>query len=1075
MYSDNVPLRAEDITCSPPGSPSSAATHALFEDLRTARRGRSGPLTTIGKTLGRGELVGRYVILDTLGRGGMGVVYLAYDPELDRKVALKLLLPGRETLNDAARARLLREAKALARLAHPNVVAIHDVGAHEEQMWIAMELVNGRTLERWASERPRPWPEILQVLLHVASGVAAAHAVGLAHRDLKPDNVMIGDDGRVRVMDFGLAHLDSGLNPDTGLEPSCRGLVALEHRHAQVVTDLYTRVGTPAYMSPEQWRGHEAGASADQFGWCVVAWELLYGERPFAATNMSDLAAQVLEGRRRPPPRGRRIPGWLRRILERGLAPEPTQRWPSMTALLGEIGRSRVRARLRSAAIGVAGVAAIAGCVALGQRLDLAQRASRCEAEAAAITDVWRPERAQELRATFAATGVGYAQDTADRLIPWLDRQAADWRVASEVACRSGDAGLGGEWNADTRERARWCLDDQRLALESLVAEFERADVEVVKKAIPAVKHLSKAGRCVAPEVLQYLPAPPPELTATLQQVRTDLSRAYSLELAGKYAQGLAIATSARERAEHEVGWAPLVIAARLREGRLLGSTDALPASEEALTAAYFEAARLGAWDLATDAATQLIWTVGVELGRHAEGLTWFRHAEAMSSHGGEADELRAADRMHLLAHTRQAMGDYAEAKTLHEQALAIRERLLGPEHPDIVKSLSGLGNVAYRTGDYASAQAFYERALELNDRSLGPGHPTAATQLTRLGHVAMSRGDYKQALALHERALAIEEEVLGPDHSQIASSMQSLGGVHFYLGNYEEARRLYAQALALEERALGPEHPKIAANLYNLSNALQALSKYPEAISLLTRSLAISEKSVGPEHHDIAMSLSSMAEAKRALGAHSEARELLHRARKITEKTLGPTHIEMAAILTNLGASHADTREYAAARRYYDDALKIAEKAVGPDHSTVAQILENLGNTELGLARYAEARAFYERARGINSAALGPDHVTVADNLTGIARAYLGMGDANASREHAERALAIYAPHHEQPHGAALANLTLAEALVAAREDLSLALAAATRARDIFREHERTADVDAVERWITKSTARRR
>src|SRR5688572_26513944 len=154
--------------------------------------------------LTRGTVVGRYVLLDKLGAGGMGIVYAAYDPELDRKIAVKLLLPSRST--EAGRARLLREAQALAKLTHPNVVAVYDVGTHDDQVWIAMEFVPGQTLGAWVKERLRRWPELLRVLTDVVRGVAAAHAVGLVHRDLKPENVMIGRDGRVRVMDFGLAH-----------------------------------------------------------------------------------------------------------------------------------------------------------------------------------------------------------------------------------------------------------------------------------------------------------------------------------------------------------------------------------------------------------------------------------------------------------------------------------------------------------------------------------------------------------------------------------------------------------------------------------------------------------------------------------------------------------------------------------------------------------------------------------------------------------------------------------------------------------------------------------------------------
>ena len=355
-----------------PGSPSSAAAHDLVAALRVDRlesnQASVGPVTM----LNRGDVVDRYVVLTLLGHGGMGVVYAAYDPELDRKVALKLLLPqAGGGPHSVGRVRLLREAQALGKLAHPNVVAVYDVGQRDEQVWIAMEFVVGQTLGAWARERPRRWPEVVQVLTDAARGVAAAHQGGLVHRDLKPDNVMIGNDGRVRVMDFGLAHgralaaeeldIATTLASDTDTPPTVAAL-------ALSLTLAGAIMGSPAYMAPEQWQGREVEAAADQFGWSVMAWELLYGERPFVGETLIALAAAVAAGQRRPPPAGRRVPGWLRRIIERGLAPQPEQRWPTMASLLAALERGSTRSRLRSAALvlaGVLGLVAVLGVISL--------------------------------------------------------------------------------------------------------------------------------------------------------------------------------------------------------------------------------------------------------------------------------------------------------------------------------------------------------------------------------------------------------------------------------------------------------------------------------------------------------------------------------------------------------------------------------------------------------------------------------------------------------------------------------------------------------------------------------------
>ncbi len=279
--------------------------------------------------LERGELVGRFVIMSRIGAGGMGVVHAAYDPELDRKLALKLLRPDRYPSAQASR-RLLREAQALARLAHPNVVTIHDVGTHQGQVWLAMEFVSGQTLRAWLAGEARSWREILEVVVAAGRGIAAAHASGLLHRDIKPDNIMVGDDGRVRIMDFGLARLT-----DAGHDSSESAGFArpTEARAEQLVTGLGMLVGTPAYMAPELFAGDEADARSDQFGFCVTLWEALYGQRPFVGDSPTTLEAAISEGRKLQAPRDRRVPAWLRRTCQRGFAVDPVDRWPSMPRL----------------------------------------------------------------------------------------------------------------------------------------------------------------------------------------------------------------------------------------------------------------------------------------------------------------------------------------------------------------------------------------------------------------------------------------------------------------------------------------------------------------------------------------------------------------------------------------------------------------------------------------------------------------------------------------------------------------------------------------------------------------------
>ncbi len=279
-----------------------------------------------GTPLGQPRSVGRFVVLSRLGEGGMGVVYAAQDPQLGRKVAIKLLP---EAAGGAGAERLLREAQALARLSHPNVVGVHEAGLSEGHVFVVMELVDGVTLGNWLLQQRRSQREVLERFLAAGEGLAAAHAIGITHRDFKPDNVLVGHDGRVRVADFGLARLsDSAWGSAT--QPADPGSPLL-------VTQTGAVVGTPAYMAPEQFLGQPADARADQFSFCVALWEALYGARPFSGLSTAALQRSVTQGEITQPPREARVSRKLRGLLTRGLAVDPVARHLSLRALLSEL------------------------------------------------------------------------------------------------------------------------------------------------------------------------------------------------------------------------------------------------------------------------------------------------------------------------------------------------------------------------------------------------------------------------------------------------------------------------------------------------------------------------------------------------------------------------------------------------------------------------------------------------------------------------------------------------------------------------------------------------------------------
>ncbi|HEY8143036.1 MAG TPA: protein kinase [Kofleriaceae bacterium] len=322
-----------------------------------------------GRTLAPGERVNRYQIQELIGVGAIGAVYAAHDPHLHRRVALKVLRAGGAMGSPAGdlQARLLREARAMAQLSHPNVVTVHDAGTYADGVFLAMELVDGTTLARWLKGDERGLDEIVSMFRAAGEGLAAAHRSGLVHRDFKPDNVLVGDDGRVRVTDFGLARPTSW--EKTGPHRAIGGGDAWVRT---VVTRTGVVAGTPAYMAPEQFTGKPPDPRSDQFSFCVALYEAIYRERPFAGPTLDDLVDAIIHGRVSAPPAGVSVPGALRAAVLRGLSVKREDRHPSMDALLGQlaaavpVGLDARRPGRRRPAVVIGAVGALAvGAVAL--------------------------------------------------------------------------------------------------------------------------------------------------------------------------------------------------------------------------------------------------------------------------------------------------------------------------------------------------------------------------------------------------------------------------------------------------------------------------------------------------------------------------------------------------------------------------------------------------------------------------------------------------------------------------------------------------------------------------------------
>jgi tetratricopeptide (TPR) repeat protein/predicted Ser/Thr protein kinase len=886
--------------------------------------------------------VGGYVILRELGSGGMGVVYLAYDERLDRRVAIKLLRGARG--HQAARDRLHREAQAMARLAHPNVVTVHEVGFHEDQLFVAMEFVAGKPLSAWMRERgsPRRWSEVVEVFIAAGRGLAAAHEAGLVHRDFKPDNVMLGDDGRVRVMDFGLARAERDEGEREVVDTGKRLLTS-------PLTQTGAILGTPAYMSLEQFEGTAADPRSDQFGFCVSLYEALYGTRPFAGGTLAALRRAVAQGRVEPAPKDVSVPSWLRAIVVRGLAPEPENRWPSMQVLLEALADDPVVRRRKWFAI--VGVVGLLGGATWGIASALRADAQTCAGFEERLAGVWDDDRRAEVRSAIEATKLSYAPGTWQRVEQGLDEYTEQWVAAREQAC---EATHEGEQSDEALDLRMACLDERLLHVRATVDVLAKADETVTRKAVEVVAGLPRLDRCADVDALRAS-IPPPEDPAVAKRVEVldeQLAKAEALEKAGKFGEGLEL-TDAVVAEATPLDYEPLLSRAWLRQGSLQEKAGKSQAAETTLERAYESAMGQLMATEAASASARLVYVVGFNLGRHQDGRRWAKDAQPLARAVG-TDEARILY-LNSLGAVAFGEGKYEEARGHVEQVLAIQETSLGPDHPSVGASLNNLGLVANARGKYEEARDYHVRTLAILENALGPEHPDVAMSLNNLGFAAESLGDYEEARSDYERALTISKKALGPDHFYVATCFHRLGSVAMSLGNYEEARGYFERTLAGWEKALGPEHQDIALVLANLGRVAMSLGNYEEARRYHERALIIFEKALGPEHSDVAAALAELGDVANSEGKYEEA------------------------------------------RHYHERALAIWETALGPEHPNVAVASTNLGEALLGLARPAEALPHLEGALSIRTASAG-DPTRLAETRFALARA---LWDAPAEAGH--------------------------------------------------------------------------
>jgi eukaryotic-like serine/threonine-protein kinase len=829
------------------------------------------------------QRIGRFRIRRLLGSGGMSVVYEAYDDRLDRTVALKLL---RERGGKRRQARLQREAQALARLSHPNVVEVYETGSHQGRAFLVMERLPGQPLQRWLAAERRSVPAVVTTFVAAGRGLAAAHAQGLVHRDFKPSNVLVGADGRVRVFDFGLAAPSGPASEDsvgTGPYPVSSGPHAIrtapqssasashpvlgelelhgegyEEIWESALTRTGAMLGTPAYMSPEQYEGRPATAQSDQFALCVALYEALYGEHPFVERQAWDLLPKhVMEGRLREPPRGNTVPAGLQRVLVRGLSVQPTARWPTMDALLVALERALGQ---RRRVAWVAGVAALAG-VALGLGLWLGREppaTGLCTGAEDKLAAVWGPQHHTRVHAAMLATGVPHATDVWYAVEAGLDAYAEEWIEGHRRACQAFDGGASDE----AMDGRMACLERRRRALGAFVAVLEAADAAVVHQAIGAVSQLEAIAPCDGAGGPALAAAPSdPELAARVEGHRETLARAEAYERAGQYHAGLELALRVAAAADG-LGYAPLQAEAQLQVGQLQRDLGAHDEAERALERAYFLGQALEHDALAREAVTQLAFVVAELQRRPDEGLRWLEHARAAAEReGGDkawADYLDTEGSVLWAAHRKH------EALLRFEEALPLFEREWGPNHPQVARVLDHRGLLLGELDRPDLALRSIERSLAIREAAFGPEHPEVGRMLDDLGLTLVQAGRTDEAIASFWRAHALRLRVLGPDHPDVAKSLVNLASVALERGELDAAAEHAAAALVIHERAYGADSVE-AALVHALAGRVQlAQRRDDEALVGLTRAVRTLEQALGADRIELVEPLSLLAEAER-------------------------------------------------------------------------------------------------------------------------------------------------------------------------------------------------------------------
>jgi len=914
--------------------------------------------------LAPGSAIGRYRTLECVGVGGMGVVYAAYDPHLDRRVALKLLLDVGGDNGARKRARLLREAQSMAKLTHVNVITVHDVGTWHGQVFVAMEFVEGGTLKSWMREKRRSWKEIRVTMLAAGRGLAAAHAAGLVHRDFKPDNVLIGRDGRVRVTDFGLARWEDG-SVSTGeqlLSGSAETSGSLDEPADDVLsaevslTRTGALVGTPAYMAPELYAHEVADAATDQFAFCVALYEALYGERPFRGQTLAELATNVVSADSVEFPGVVSVPRHIRNALRRGLSRRRRDRFASMDALLAALDRRVVRRWRQAAAVGVPLASLAVGAWATSEGRN---PQDTCEGAKEPFAAVWNPERRERVSEAFARTSSALAEQASRALLDSVDAYAETWGAAAESTCEARSRGGRGMFVV----LAERCLAQRRIALDVALEDYEEVDDGDVARARGLVASIAQDCTDEA-ALLSNAPPPAPEvLREEVERIRLELAKVDGYAASGEYSAGAELARALDMEAV-ATGHEPLQAEARLELGKLLD----LAGDVEGAATALEEAELLGTSSrfhrITAESLTLAVYVRGVIMQQHDVARTLARRAAAAAKAAGMDEEFRAALLMNQ-ASVEHSAGEYVTSEGFAAEALTLRDRDANPMR--WADAAYNLASIRMLLGRHVEASKTLREYISTFEAEVGHLHPDVSVGYHTLSMALLATGKTDEGELALRTALDIIERTVGKKHPLYASPLSDLSNFEAERGNYEIAIDLAREALAIRD-AQGSRPLSAAANRLHVAQWLAELGRVDEARVELDQAEKDAVAAVGEKHPRLAEFHVIRASLHANDGQREAAKEAMDRAQVLIESDAEALWKHRLLWARQLGILGADDEAMAELRTLLAD----GSKNQPPEDLADARFVL-AGFVELNTPGSAEARALAESAlKGFESTSKG-------------------------------------------------------------------------------------------------------